>query len=37
MFSIPSNVHMADIECPQGLCVPTFVVDHFSELFKEIK
>ena len=33
LLSIPSKVHIVEIEYSQGTCSPTFVVDDFSELF----
>ena len=30
---MPSNVHIIDIENPQGICSPTFAVDDFYEIF----
>ena len=32
-ISMPSNVHIVDIENPQGICSATFVVDDFYEIF----
>ena len=33
LFSIPSNLHIVDIEYLQEICSPTFVVNGFSKLF----
>ena len=33
LFSIPSTVHIVDIEYPLRICSPTFIVDTFSGLF----
>ena len=30
---VPWNVHIIDIEYPQGICLPIFVMDDFSKLF----
>ena len=32
-FSILSNVHIVDIEYPEGICSPSFAVDDVSGLF----
>ena len=33
LFPMSSNIHIVDIEYPQGICSPIFVVDHFLGLF----
>ena len=33
LFSIPSNTHIVDTKCQQGICSPSLVVDDFSGLF----
>ena len=33
LYFVPWNVHIIDIECPQGICLPIFVMDDFSKLF----
>ena len=33
LFSILSKPHIIDIEYPQGICSPIFVVEEFSGLF----
>ena len=32
LFSIPSNVHILDIEYSQGMCSPIFIADDFVGL-----
>ena len=32
-FSILSNVHIVDIEYPEGICSPCFAVDDVSGIF----
>ena len=32
LFSIPSNIHIVNAECPKGICLPTFVADNVSFL-----
>ena len=36
LFYIPSNVHNVDSEYLQVICLPTFVLDNFSELHQSI-